>query len=410
MPLLLEQKNGFSLWHKHDVSFGAPRTTLTIRLRSPVATDSAEHSASLKLYLRLVNERLSALSDAASRAGIHYSLGIEAEGITLKVYGYSDTLPLFLDSLLEIMNDHQSDPKRFAVQKAQLDRNLANQQRSHAYSQVLNALFRSLVTPSWAPEKQREALKEVDPEKMKIYLDNFYKEIDVTMLDTGNTDKKTSLQFARNVQKKLLAQSRLTKLSDLKIDIPKVGKIKKVDYPVKHPDSVLIEADIGESTDAAASAKWQLLAQLISQPFAAELRTKQQLGYVVLSHFIDLRRYPMLLLVVQSSRIGATELENRFGTFQASFLPLLKQISEKDFESNKAGLIAKLLRRDETLLQRSDRYWNAIVNDRLNFNFQKKVAAEVKQLGREKMVDFYSEAILRAPRRVYGYSKGTQFK
>jgi len=413
-PLLLERKKGFSHWHMHDISFGAPRTAVTIRLRSPYAADSAEHSASLKLYLRLVNERIAPLSDAASRAGIHYSLNSEAKGITLQVYGYSDTLPLFLDKLFEALNDHQIDPKRFAVQKAQLDRNLANQRQSYAYSQVLDALFRSLITPSWTPEEQRKALEAVDPDKLKTYLDNFYKEIDLTMFDIGNSDKKSSLQFARKLRKKLLAQSNPTKLPDPEVTIPKVGKTEKVGYPVEHPDSVLIEADLGEPTDresadAAASAKWQLLAQLIDQPFKTELRTKQQLGYVVLSQFLDLLRHPTLLLVVQSSRVSAPELEKRFGIFRDDFLAMLEQISKKDFDANKAGLISTLLRKDETLLQRSERYWNDIINNRLGFNFNKKVAESVEKLDNKKMVDFYKKVILEKPRRVLGFSNGTKY-
>ncbi len=409
IPLLLERKKGFALWHKHDISFGAPRTVVTIRLRSPFAADSAEHSASLKLYLRLVNERIAPLSDAASRAGIYHRLSTEAKGITLQVYGYSDTLPLFLDKLLEALNDHRIDPKVFAVQKAQLDRNLANQKQSYAYSQVLSALFRSLITPSWSPEEERKALKAVDPDKLKAYLESFYKEIDLTMLDVGNSNKKSSLQLAGKLREKLLTQSQLTKVPDPEVNIPEVGKTEKIDYPVEHPDSVLIEADLGEPADAGTSAKWQLLAQLIEQPFKTELRTRQQLGYVVLSQYLDLMRHPMLLLVVQSSRVGAPELEKRFAAFRETLLPMLEQISKKDFEANKAGLISTLLRKDETLLQRSERYWDDIVNNRLNFNFKKKVAESVRQLDSQNMADFYKKAILEKPHRALGISNGTKY-
>ena len=409
IPILLERKSGFALWHKHDISFGAPRTTVTIRLRSPAAAESAEHSVSLKLYLRLVNERLAALSDAASRAGIHYSIDTEAEGITLQLYGYSDTLPLFLDKLLEAMGERQIDPERFGVQKAQLDRDLANQRQSYAFNQVIGALFRSLITPSWSPEEERGALGAVDPKTMQSYLQKFYDKIDLTILDIGNTDKKRSLQLAKAVREKLLGKSRLESLPDPRVDIPKIGQIKRVDYPVKHPDSVLIEVDTEEPVKAAISARWQLLAQLINQPFSTELRTKQQLGYVVLSQFLEEQRYPVLLLIVQSSRVGVPELEKRFAAFRKSFLPMLQQIGEKDFEANKAGLIATLLHRDETLLQRSERYWGAIVNDRLDFDFRKRVAAAVKNIGKEEMLSFYREKILQKPRRVLGFSNGTKF-
>jgi secreted Zn-dependent insulinase-like peptidase len=409
IPLLLERKKGFYLWHKHDISFGAPRTIVTIRLRSPIAADTAAHNASLKLYMRLVNERLAPLADAASRAGIHYSLSNESKGILLQVYGYSDTLPLFLDKLFEAMRDTTIDPQRFTIQKAQLDRDLANQKQRFAYEQVLDALVRSLVSPSWSPEAQRSALKTIDADALKAYLGDFYKKIDVTMLDIGNTDKMRSLQLAAKLKETLLAKSERVDLPDPVITIPKAGEPGYVEYPVEHPDSVLIEADLDEPANAMRSAKWQLLAQLIAQPFTADLRTRQQLGYVVASQFLDLHRYPMLLLVVQSSRVGAPELEKRFDAFRHSFLETLQKIDEKNLEAHKAGLIATLLRKDETLLQRSVRFWSAIVNKRLSFNFQQKVAEALRRVDKKTLTAFYEEVMLQHPRRAFGLSNGATF-
>jgi secreted Zn-dependent insulinase-like peptidase len=407
-PVILKKDKGLTLWHKLDNSFGTPRAIFTLRYRSPVAKDNAIHSVALKLFLRIIQERLAAASDAAFRAGIGYSLEPEAKGFTLQAYGYSETLPLFLDKLFTALSDHHFNTQRFEMQKAQLDRTLANKRRDYAYAQVLGALFRSIAKPSWSPKEQRDALHTLKQEDLRNWVDELFAKGEVTVLSLGNFDYKASLQLADRLKTSLFDKTMLQPVKGPDLSLPDPDENRKVEYPVIHPDSVLIEADTDLRTDIESSAYWQLLAQLIGQPFSAELRTRQQLGYVVISQFIDFYRHPMLLLVAQSSRVGADELLVRFGKFRETFFEKLKEIDPKSFEANKAGLIGTLLRKDETLLQRNERYWNDIVDDRLDFNFRQKVAARVKKIDKKSILEFYKKVMLEHPQRAYGFSQGTK--
>jgi len=312
-----------------------------------------------------------------------------------------------LDKLFTALSDHFFNAQRFTIQKDQLDRILANMRREYAYAQVLGALFRSVAKPSWSPEEQRDALHPLKRDDLTAWVGRFFAAGEVTMLSLGNFDYKASLQLASRLKTTLLDKTVLQPVKGPDLSLPEPDQTRKVKYQVAHPDSVLIEADADHKTDAESSARWQLLAQLIGQPFTAELRTRQQLGYVVLSQFVDFYRYPMLLLIVQSSRVGVDELLIRFKKFHEIFFERMQKIDAKSFEANKVSLINTLLRKDETLLQRNERYWSDIVNDRLDFNFRQKVAAKVKKLDKKSMLDFYKKRMLDHPARVYGSSQGT---
>ena len=148
---------------------------------------------------------------------------------------------------------------------------------------------------------------------------------------------------------------------------------------------------------------------MIKQPFHTQLRTEQQLGYLVQAQAIDLETHPGLLFLVQSSKVPVDELKKRIAAFQKDFLTALEKLSDADFNSNKAGLIATLMQKDETLSARSQRYFDDLNNKRFSFAFKKQVAAEVAKLKRGDIIDFYRNHVLNDYRRAVAWSAGTRF-
>ncbi len=408
-PRPLERREGLSAWHQQDDSFGVPRATVEVKLETPLALDTPGHAVEMTLLTRLIEDELNALTYPAQLAGLSFDLSATRDGPEITVHGYDEKLPVLFDKVLAALHRPKLAEARFEVQKARLRRELENRRHDRAYIQVFRALVRKLVRPSWSPEQQLAALQDISRSTLVDYANKLFDTVEVSLLAHGNLTEDEARRLVRRLQTGLLAKTRLSDVPDPKVTPIAPGSVLDAPYPVDHPDSVVVEADLGTATDPAVHARWKLLAQLIKQPFYTELRTEQQLGYVVQAQAIDLETYPGLLFLVQSSKVPVDELKKRIAAFQKDFLPALEKLSDADFDSNKAGLIATLMQKDETLGARSQRYFDDLSNKRFSFAFKKRVAAEVAKLKRGDIIDFYRQHVLNDYRRAVAWSAGTRF-
>ncbi len=406
-PLLREP--GLELWHQQDESFGVPRATIAIALNSPRAADSARDAVATTLYARLVEDQLNALTYPAELAGLSFAVSPTREGLEIQVFGYDEKLPLLLGKLLDAMREPALAPDRFAVQKERLRRELANRKLDHAYLQVFRALLRDVVTPSWSPRQRLAALASLTREQLVGHVASLFSTAEVKILVHGNLSADEARALTRQLRQRLLAHSHLAPQPEPRLRLPAAGESRVIRYPVDHPDSVFASLDLGAAASPAAHARWRLLAQLFKQPFFKRLRTEQQLGYVVIADAVDVRRHPGLLMLVQSSKVGVDELKKRVAAFSEGFADYLERLDDKDFAANKAGLIATLKRKDESLRQRSQRYFSDLTNRRYGFDFKRRIADEVEKLDRAGIIAFYRQHLLQAPRHVEALSPGTRF-
>lgn len=66
-----------------------------------------------QLFCQLVEEELLELSYDFALAGLQYSLGTDSRGLELILSGYSDELPLLLETVLKAIASFKVDENRF---------------------------------------------------------------------------------------------------------------------------------------------------------------------------------------------------------------------------------------------------------------------------------------------------------
>ncbi len=90
----------------------------------------------------------------------------------------------------------------------------------------------------------------------------------------------------------------------------------------------------------------------MSEPAFDQLRTKEQLGYIVFTGIKRLsQQYLALHLIVQSSHRDADYLDGRVESFLVQYRDHLKGISAEDFQANVAAVIEKLLEKPKNIDQ-----------------------------------------------------------
>lgn len=72
------------------------------------------------LFTELVTDALAERTYDADLAGMSHHFGAKIHGLTISVAGYSEKIPVLLDSILKEMTTFVVNSERFAVQKEQV--------------------------------------------------------------------------------------------------------------------------------------------------------------------------------------------------------------------------------------------------------------------------------------------------
>lgn len=109
-----------------------------------------------------------------------------------------------------------------------------------------------------------------------------------------------------------------------------------------------------------------LLLHMMREPAFDELRTKQQLGYVVFVMKWESRGLMGLRFLLQSER-EPVYLESRVEAFLDMYRAQLAATSPEEFEKQKEGLISKKLEKLENLYSETSRFWSHITSGYCDF-------------------------------------------
>jgi secreted Zn-dependent insulinase-like peptidase len=135
-------------------------------------------------------------------------------------------------------------------------------------------------------------------------------------------------------------------------------------------------------------ALYSLANHLMSATFFHEIRTKQQLGYMVGTGNMPLNRHPGIVLYVQSPNAAPVDLIASIDEFLNAFYMVLLELNDYQWHSSKRGLLNQISTPDTTLRGRAQRLWVAIGNKDTEFNQRERVLEELKELSRSDMIRF----------------------
>jgi len=162
-----------------------------------------------------------------------------------------------------------------------------------------------------------------------------------------------------------------------------------VDVP--HDDSVVAWYLQGAGDSWRDRAATALTAQVISSGFFEQLRTEQQLGYVVGAFNFPKAEVPGLVLLVQSPVADAGAVAAAMQKFMQGVLPSL---DEERFQRHKVSLVSDIMRPDKNLFERAEFYWQSISRKQWDFAGRERLAKAVEDLTLESWTAYFKEVFL----------------
>ncbi|NRA19325.1 MAG: insulinase family protein [Oceanospirillaceae bacterium] len=383
-PQIYNISPGVRLWHLQDTEFLTPKATFFFNLTLAAKQLTLIEKTSLNLYGQLLRDHFNQTIYDAGSAGLYLQLYPTRRGISIKISGFSDR-QVQLIAQLNGLSEIEFNPLRFDILKHNMQRALANSLTQKPYHQLISGLMESLTAAASIDQKQQvlEQLTLADVDKIKHKLFN---SAELRILSHGNITAKTARQQAQNLASVLTVKS-FTPVADnykiLKL-LPEhpLQIIKQIDSS----DSALIVYFQAAGNSNALRASTDLITEILANEYSNELRTEQQLGYLVFASSMNLYETPGLVLVVQSPDATLAQVRSSNDAFLSTIKQRLTTLSAAEFSQYKNSLISKYQRKDRSIYQRSSRFWQVINTAHENFAEQQALINATHNLDRLDIV------------------------
>ncbi|KAI1326360.1 ubiquitin carboxyl-terminal hydrolase-like protein [Xylariaceae sp. FL0255] len=396
-PRVIRNDSLIRSWWKKDDTFWVPKASLFATIRNPLLYASAENSVKTKLLTDLARDALSEWSYDAEVAGLQYNVGLDTRGICIELSGYNDKLAVLLERVLQTVQSLTVKDDRFEIIKDRLARAYKNWELHQPYNQIGDYVVWLTSEHDHTVEQLEAEIAAISAEEVRSFHKQVMSQIHTEVYTHGNIYKEEALGLTQMME--TILKTRVLPKEEWPIH-------RSLEYPpgsnylfqktLKDPANVnhCIEyyLYIGDKGDRMVRAKTQLLDQITHEPAFDQLRTKEQLGYIVFSGVRGSSTTYGFRFIIQSERTPEY-LESRIDLFLQEQGKALREMSDEKFEGHKRAVINKRLEKLKNLDQESARHWTQISNEYYDFEASKEDAAQVEKLTKAEIVEFFDQFI-----------------
>ncbi|KAF2589374.1 hypothetical protein F2Q70_00038058 [Brassica cretica] len=331
----------------------------------------------------------------ASIAKLETSLSMYGDKLELKVFGFNEKIPALLSKILAIAKSFMPSLDRFKVIKENMERGLRNTNMkplNHSTYLRLQLLCKRI----YDSDEKLSVLNDLSLTDLNSFIPEVRSQIFIEALCHGNLSEDEAVNIS-NIFKNSLTVEPLPVKSRHGEQItcfPLSAKlVRDVNVKNKSETNSVVELYYQIEPEEAKSTRMKavldLFSEIIEEPLFNQLRTKEQLGYVVECGPRLTYRVHGFCFCVQSSKYGPVHLLGRIDNFIKDIEGMLEQLDEESFEDYRSGLIGRLLEKDPSLLSETNELWSQIVDKRYMFDYSQKEAEELRSIEKKDVMKWY---------------------
>jgi len=355
-PVKLIDEPTLVLHYAQDTEFQRPMAAHVMRFRLARSAAGLRTAVMLRFYEACVREALNELTYVAAEAGQRFTLSASLDGVLLAVEGYDDSVGRLLDSAVPSLVDFKLTNERFAALKDQLLRQLAAAERADAYltiGETRRAVVREF---HWRADEQLPLAREVTHAQVREFARTLFERGRIEALSHGNLDVADAVGAARRLAGALKTTAvpepellRRRQLAAAPGEAVRTSEVLAVNNSVLRRE-FLLGNDSAEMRAAAL-----VLAAFVGDPFYTEMRTRQQLGYIVFGSAAEDEKTTFAFFLIQSGDYAADLLESRADAFIVQLPAALAALPDDAWRSLVEGARAKLEEKDKSIAERAQR-------------------------------------------------------
>ncbi len=403
-PVRLIDEPALSLYFAQDTEFLRPMVAEVYRFRLPRSLGSLENSVLLRFYEACVNESLNETVYPAREAGLNFTFAASLEGVQIAVDGYDESAPRLVETIAASLVDFPLSEERFAAVKDRLVRDLANFPRADAW-QILRESQRATAREfHYRPDEQLPVAQGLTLAAVRDFAKKLYASGKIEALVHGNVSADYAVASARRFG----AALRAAPVSDAlllrrRLLVQSPGEaVRSSEKLVVNNSAFRRDALLGDTSPELRAATL-VLANFISEPFYAELRTRQQLGYIVSGGAGEDEHTSFAYFIIQSGDHPADEVEKRADEYIAKLPGLLAALPAEGWQEIVAGVRDQLKEKDKTIAERAIRLFVLGYDRDADWSRREATLAALERLTKERAGELLAGALASATGRTRTY-------
>jgi insulysin len=375
LPQKILSENGLDIWYGQDNKFQQPKGDCFLTFDCQAVNDGINVTTAKRLWVALLNEKLNQKYYQANLAGMHFHLYPHQGGFSLQTNGFSANQLQFCTNLLTqiVINKDFSDS--FSQVKAKQYQGLSNTLLNKPINRLFSELSVLMQQQNHAPSNMAEIMLNLTPKDIAVTKEKLIGQFHLEGLMFGDWAPEDAYRVSADIKEFRNKHAVGAKIHRGVADI-RHGTAISCHVECQHKDPAVVIYFQAPDASLKNVALTILAEQMIAPSFFNQLRTEQQLGYLVGSGYIPYNQHPGIGFYIQSPHHPAEYLIDAIHLFLQNITENIDQFGHV-WESLKKGVMKQLMEKDTNLSMKSQRLWMAIGNQDKNFSYNNRMTQTI---------------------------------
>lgn len=394
MTLVVDEP-GAEAWLMHAQYHPGDKGYLRLILNHDLGHRSVHDFVLGALLNGLFEEASTSLMDRAGRAGINISVSRSSENMQdITLSGPSANHPLILARLSDTFVALDFTDDDFEKAKDRFRRWVDGQRRDAPYLQLFRHLERINSDFPWRDEEILAAAEQVNPEQLRAFHREVMHRSLVRVYAFGNYSPETITTMVGEFEAKLGTERDPAPVVVQSYRTPVAEQHIRFAEDVEHTDVALLDAFILPEQSIETLAQLHLINGLFRNAFFTDLRTRQQLGYVVSSSPAGFNEYPQFLLFVQSADRPLMDLKASMDEFRVTYRDDFNAAEPEAIEQLRQSVVAQFTQRPNDFYMEATRQLGDFYRNNRAFDTRDRLLAGFNAATKDDLVTLYDTLLL----------------
>jgi insulysin len=387
---IIENEMGI-MWFQQNKDIKLPKAIISLKLVTDKKLNSPRDELLKNFYLAALSENLNEWRYPIYEAGLNFKISSDYRSISIEVSGYSDKSMSLLKDFVNKIKTVELTKEKFDILVDLTKRSYKDFAIQPAYHQAFYYLKYLLSKNTLDRDEVHKVLADINREDVISYPSTLYKRIYIEGAAYGNLNSKDF----KGIYKELFSVLGSEVLPESERLEPEDTELNPGHYYIAKKSKENNSAWIGYiqlgKRDAKLNAFMRVFSSLVNSDFYTDLRSKQQLGYIVNSDLQYNEKSYGHRFIIQSGNYPADELEKRGITWLKKTLQELKKVDDKKFHEVKTNIANEVMLPDKTMSEKMIWLMTEAYLLKGEFGFRKKLASILKDLNKDEFIKFLDE-------------------
>lgn len=375
LPKQILSESGLEIWFGQDDKFKQPKGDCFLTFDCEAVNEGIQLTTAKRLWVALLNEKLNQKYYQANLAGMHFHLYPHQGGFSLQTNGFSANQLEFCTNLLTQIVVNKDFSNSFSQVKAKQYQGLSNTLLNKPINRLFSKLSVLMQQQNHDPSDMAQVMQNLTLDDIGVTKEKLLNQFHLEGLMFGDWSEAEAHSVCADFKKFRMKHGTCSKIHRGVADI-RQSRVISYHVESQHKDPAVVIYFQAPDASLKNVALTILAEQLLATPFFNQIRTEQQLGYLVGSGYIPYNRHPGIGFYIQSPNHPAEYLIDAIHLFLQRTVENIEQFSPI-WEALKKGVMKQLMEKDTNLSMKSQRLWMAIGNQDSTFTYNAQMTQTI---------------------------------